>query len=178
MKRSFRQSRLRPGSQNVARCRRDGRDFGPDRPSALLGSAERSVPFLLKLRQRMVFLDGFSSRTAGRSHRGRRAAAPDQRSGNGRRCRVRRREASNADEAIAILEARSDIHIVFTDIQMPGSMDGLKLAWFVRDRWPPIKLVVTSRRVAFAEGDLPSGGLFVGKPYTSPRIAEVLASLA
>ena len=57
-------------------------------------------------------------------------------------------------------------------------MDGLKLARFVRDRWPPIKLVVTSGRVAVAEGDLPSGGLFVGKPYTSPRIAEVLASLA
>lgn len=87
-------------------------------------------------------------------------------------------EAGNADQAIAILEARADIHIVFTDIQMPGSMDGLKLAQFVRDRWPPIKLVVTSGRVAVAEGDLPSGGLFVGKPYTSPRIAEVLASLA
>ena len=87
-------------------------------------------------------------------------------------------EAGSADQAIVILEARSDIHIVFTDIQMPGSMDGLKLAWFVRNRWPPIKLVVTSRRVAVAERDLPSGGLFIGKPYTSPRIAEVLTSLA
>ena len=53
-------------------------------------------------------------------------------------------QAGNADEAIAILEARPDIHIVFTDIQMPGSMDGLKLARFVRDRWPPIKIVATS----------------------------------
>jgi CheY-like chemotaxis protein len=87
-------------------------------------------------------------------------------------------EAGSADQAIVILEARSDIHIVFTDIQMPGSMDGLKLAWFVRNRWPPIKLVVTSGRVAVAERDLPSGGLFIGKPYTSPRIAEVLTSLA
>jgi two-component system, response regulator PdtaR len=87
-------------------------------------------------------------------------------------------EAGSADEAIAILEARSDIHIVFTDIQMPGSMDGLKLAWFVRNRWPPIKLVVTSGRVALSEGDLPKGGLFIGKPYTAPRIAEVLANLA
>ena len=83
-------------------------------------------------------------------------------------------EAGNADEAIAILEARPDIHIVFTDIQMPGSMDGLKLARFVSDRWPPIKLVVTSGRVAISEGDLPKGGLFIGKPYTAPRIAEVL----
>lgn len=53
-------------------------------------------------------------------------------------------EARNADEAIEILEARSDIHVVFTDIQMPGSMDGLKLARFVRRRWPPIKIVATS----------------------------------
>jgi CheY-like chemotaxis protein len=45
-------------------------------------------------------------------------------------------QAANADEAIAILETRPDIHVVFTDIQMPGSMDGLKLARFVRDRWP------------------------------------------
>ena len=87
-------------------------------------------------------------------------------------------EAGNADEAIAILEARADIHIVFTDIQMPGSMDGLKLARFVRDRWPPIKLVATSGRVTIGEGDLPEGGLFIPKPYTPAGIAEVLGSLA
>ena len=46
-------------------------------------------------------------------------------------------EAASADEAIAILEARLDITVVFTDIQMPGRMDGLKLAAAVRDRWPP-----------------------------------------
>ena len=48
-------------------------------------------------------------------------------------------EADNADDALEILEADSNVHIVFTDIQMPGSIDGLKLAKFVRDRWPPIK---------------------------------------
>ena len=53
-------------------------------------------------------------------------------------------EAANADEAIEILEARRDITVVFTDIQMPGSMDGLKLARAVRGRWPPIKIVATS----------------------------------
>jgi CheY-like chemotaxis protein len=52
--------------------------------------------------------------------------------------------AANADEAIAILESRNDIMVVFTDIQMPGSMDGLKLARAVRGRWPPIKIVTTS----------------------------------
>jgi len=87
-------------------------------------------------------------------------------------------EAGNADEAIAILEARPDIHIVFTDIQMPGSMDGLKLAHFVRDGWPPVKLVATSGLVTISEGDLPEGGLFIGKPYTAARIAEILRSLA
>ena len=53
-------------------------------------------------------------------------------------------EAANADEAIEILESRRDITVVFTDIQMPGSMDGLKLARAVRGRWPPIKIVATS----------------------------------
>jgi CheY-like chemotaxis protein len=87
-------------------------------------------------------------------------------------------EAGNADEAIAILESRPDIHIVFTDIQMPGSMDGLKLARFVRDRWPPIKLVATSGRVLIQDGDLPEDGVFISKPYTSARISATLRDLA
>jgi len=56
-------------------------------------------------------------------------------------------EAKNADEAIAILESRSDIALLFTDVNMPGSMDGLKLAQAVRNRWPPIKIVVVSGHV-------------------------------
>jgi two-component system, response regulator PdtaR len=52
-------------------------------------------------------------------------------------------EAGKADEAIAIPELRPDIHVVFTDVQIPGSMDGLKLAEFVKDRWPPIKLALS-----------------------------------
>jgi CheY-like chemotaxis protein len=83
-------------------------------------------------------------------------------------------EAANADEAIAILQARPDIHVVFTDIQMPGSMDGLKLARFVRDRWPPIKIVATSGRVMVGDDDLPAGSVFLPKPY---RGAEVVATL-
>jgi CheY-like chemotaxis protein len=53
-------------------------------------------------------------------------------------------EAANADDAIVILEDRLDITVVFTDIQMPGSMDGLKLAAAIRGRWPPIKIIATS----------------------------------
>src|ERR1700693_2273388 len=56
-------------------------------------------------------------------------------------------EAANADQAIGILESRRDITVVFTDIQMPGSMDGLKLARAVRGRWPPIKIIATSGHV-------------------------------
>jgi two-component system, response regulator PdtaR len=86
-------------------------------------------------------------------------------------------EAGNADEAIAILEARPGIHVVFTDIQMPGSMDGLKLARFVRGRWPPIKILVTSGNFARREGDLPEDGVFLSKPYTFDRIAATLREL-
>ena len=69
-------------------------------------------------------------------------------------------EATTADEAIEILERRSDISVVFTDVHMPGSMDGLKLAHAVRNRWPPIRIIVTSGRGQIEERDLPKGGLF------------------
>ena len=74
-------------------------------------------------------------------------------------------EAASADEAVALLEARTDIAVVFTDINMPGSMDGLKLAHAIRHRWPPVRVVVTSGRVTVRNEDLPSGGRFLGKPY-------------
>jgi CheY-like chemotaxis protein len=86
-------------------------------------------------------------------------------------------EAANADEAIAILEARPDIHVVFTDIQMPGSMDGLKLARFVRGRWPPIKIVATSGFVNVGKDDLPDGSRFLTKPYRPEQIVATLREL-
>ena len=86
-------------------------------------------------------------------------------------------EAGDADEAIAILTARNDIRLVFTDVQMPGSMDGLKLAHFVRDRWPPVKIVATSGRARIAESDLPEGGRFVPKPYSAAEITATLREL-
>jgi CheY-like chemotaxis protein len=86
-------------------------------------------------------------------------------------------EAANADEAIAILEARPNIHVVFTDVQMPGSMDGLKLARFVRGRWPPIKIVATSGFVRVGEQDLPEGSRFVTKPYMAAEIVATLREL-
>ena len=86
-------------------------------------------------------------------------------------------EASNADEAIEILEARRDITVVFTDVQMPGSMDGLKLARAIRGRWPPIKIVATSGHVGVRETDLPDGGRFLPKPYSPMQVTGVLREL-
>ncbi len=86
-------------------------------------------------------------------------------------------EAANADDAIAILEARRDITVIFTDIQMPGSMDGLKLAHAVRGRWPPIRIVATSGLVDVGESDLPEGGRFLAKPYSPEAITGLLREL-
>src|SRR5436309_15192450 len=65
-------------------------------------------------------------------------------------------EAVDADQAIAILESRSDIALLFTDIQMPGSMDGLRLAHAVRKRWPPIKIILVSGQLKLADLELPA----------------------
>jgi CheY-like chemotaxis protein len=86
-------------------------------------------------------------------------------------------EAASADEAIAVLEGRLDITVVFTDIQMPGSMDGLKLAAAVRHRWPPIKIVATSGQVKLGPGDLPGGGRFLPKSYSPAEIMKTLHEL-
>jgi len=74
-------------------------------------------------------------------------------------------EAVDADEAIAILESRSDIALLFTDIQMPGSMDGLKLAHAVRERWPPIEIILVSGQLKPANIDIPANSRFFGKPF-------------
>jgi two-component system, response regulator PdtaR len=83
-------------------------------------------------------------------------------------------EAANADEAIAILEQRDDISLVLTDIQMPGSMDGLKLAATIHNRWPPIALIVTSGRNFIPRRDLPEYGQFLPKPYNESRLVEAI----
>ena len=86
-------------------------------------------------------------------------------------------QAANADEAIALLENRSDVRVVFTDCDLPGSMDGLKLAHAIRNRWPPIKLVVTSGHFVPAAADLPEGGRFVAKPYGPSRVVAAFWEL-
>jgi two-component sensor histidine kinase/ActR/RegA family two-component response regulator len=73
-------------------------------------------------------------------------------------------EAINADDALAILESRSDIELLFTDIQMPGSMDGLKLAYAVHKRWPSIKIILVSGQLNLTDSDKPADSRFFGKP--------------
>src|ERR1700733_11880531 len=83
-------------------------------------------------------------------------------------------EAVNADEAIAILESRSDIDLLFTDIQMPGSIDGLKLAHAVHKRWPGIKIVLVSGQVRLTDADKPADSRFFGKPL---EVKQMIAEL-
>src|SRR4029078_5466950 len=80
--------------------------------------------------------------------------------------------AADADEAIGILEARQDIRLVFTDVEMPGTIDGVKLAHYIRDRGPPIHLIVASGRSILEESQLPSGSRFFSKPYDEDTIVQ------
>jgi len=83
-------------------------------------------------------------------------------------------EAVDADQAVAILESRSDIALLFTDIQMPGSMDGLRLAHAVHERWPPIKIILVSGQLKLANIDIPANSRFFGKPLEAKNmIAEM-----
>jgi CheY-like chemotaxis protein len=86
-------------------------------------------------------------------------------------------EAPDADRAIKILEANADIRVLFTDIDMPGSMDGLKLAAAVRDRWPPIRIVVASGLRKINVDSLPADSRFFTKPYNVNEIAATMRSM-
>ncbi len=86
-------------------------------------------------------------------------------------------EAVDADQAVAILESRSDIALLFTDIQMPGSMDGLGLAHSVHDRWPPIKIILVSGQLKLANIDIPVGSRFFGKPLEAKVMIAQMQSM-
>jgi len=86
-------------------------------------------------------------------------------------------EAVDADEAVAILESRSDIALLFTDIQMPGSMDGLKLAHAVYERWPPIKIILVSGQLKLANIDIPPDSQFFGKPLEAKVMIAQMQSM-
>jgi CheY-like chemotaxis protein len=87
-------------------------------------------------------------------------------------------EAAGATEAIVILETRADIRIVFSDIDMPGGMDGMRLAACIRDRWPPIDIVLTSGMLREKDVDLPPRGVFFAKPYNMEAVVATLRAMA
>ena len=86
-------------------------------------------------------------------------------------------EAVDTDQAIAILESRSDIALLFTDIQMPGRMDGLKLAHAVRERWPPIKIILVSGQLKLAKTDIPADSQFFEKPLEAMEMIAEMRNL-
>lgn len=84
-------------------------------------------------------------------------------------------EAPTADDAMALIErGGAEVRVIFTDIDMPGSMDGLGLAWLVRGRWPEIRIIVASGHRIVAPDDLPQGAAFFTKPYDCDEIAETM----
>jgi two-component sensor histidine kinase/CheY-like chemotaxis protein len=86
-------------------------------------------------------------------------------------------EAVNADQALAILESRSDITLLFSDIQMPGTMDGLKLAHAVHERWPAIKIILVSGQVKVTDADKPVDSVFIGKPLDMKQMVVELQAM-
>ncbi len=83
--------------------------------------------------------------------------------------------ANDADQAIALLDAHPEIELLLTDFRMPGSMDGVRLAHHVHERWPPVKIIVTSGLEQDRLSELPQGGGFLAKPYGAESLWEALA---
>ncbi|MET1756527.1 response regulator [Novosphingobium sp. RD2P27] len=87
-------------------------------------------------------------------------------------------EAVNATEALELLDARDDVRVVLTDIEMPGDIDGLALTATIHQRWPEIGVVVVSGRVRPDPGQLPANGEFIAKPYdlneVTLRVSQML----
>lgn len=85
--------------------------------------------------------------------------------------------AQDADQALDHLECHPSIRLVFTDIQMPGSMDGLTLARHARERWPHLEFIIVSGAVTPADTELPERARFLAKPYRSEGIVEAMETL-
>ena len=83
-------------------------------------------------------------------------------------------EASDAGEALTTLEQRADVRIIFTDVQMPGAIDGVRLAHLVSQRWPLLKIIVTSGRMRLHQDDLPKGGVYLMKPYSATELTTAV----
>ncbi|MEO6014423.1 MAG: response regulator [Devosia sp.] len=87
-------------------------------------------------------------------------------------------DAASADEAIVRLAGDSGVEIVVTDVDMPGSMNGIQLARYARGRWPHVRMLVISGKVGVAASELPAGVQFMSKPFQDPKLLSVIATLA
>ena len=87
-------------------------------------------------------------------------------------------EAPSADYAILVLDRRSDVMIVFTDVEMPGQLDGLDLARFVHGHYPGIRIMIASGRARPTAGDFPTGAIFFPKPYASETLISACRQFA
>ena len=83
-------------------------------------------------------------------------------------------EASDAGEALTALEQWADVRIMFTDAQMPGAIDGVRLAHLVSQRWPLLRIIVTSGRMRLHQDDLPKGGVYLMKPYSATELTTAV----
>jgi two-component system, response regulator PdtaR len=86
-------------------------------------------------------------------------------------------DAASADEAIELLQNAPDVRLVFSDVDMPGSMDGVALARIIHQRWPHIRLLLTSGNHRLANSALPDHGRFISKPYTGETVVDQVGSL-
>jgi two-component system, response regulator PdtaR len=84
-------------------------------------------------------------------------------------------EANDAEEAMALIEARSDVRVLVTDVKMPGEIDGIALAHIVSKRWPEVGIVITSGHAVPEASDLPAGATFLTKPYWPSQLIAAVA---
>ncbi len=86
-------------------------------------------------------------------------------------------EADTAEDALDVLERRDDVRVLFSDVQLPGAMDGVDLARLVHDRWPRIGLLLTSGGVRVRRSEIPDDGVFLPKPYDGGRMVEAVRNV-
>jgi CheY-like chemotaxis protein len=84
-------------------------------------------------------------------------------------------EAGTGDEAIQVIEqAAESVTLLFTDVEMPGGINGFQLASIVAERWPEIEIVVASGRMKPGPGDMPEKATFIGKPFSAQLVHDHL----
>src|SRR5215204_3271789 len=92
-------------------------------------------------------------------------------------------EAANAEAALSVLNQRSDVQVLITDVEMPpGPLNGFDLARLTHEQFPQVSVIIVSGKVRPRPGDLPSGARFVQKPYSATTLTrlvhETIASAA